>query len=82
MFENRVLRIFGPKRGKVTGQWRKLRNEELNDLISSPNNVWETKSRMRWAGHVVHMWETRGIYKILVGKPGGKRPLRRPRHRW
>jgi len=69
---------LGLKRGKVTGEWRKLHNEELNDLNSSPNNVWETNSRrMRWVGHVVHM----GGDRVLVGKSGGKRPLRRPRHR-
>ena len=84
MFENRVLRrIFGPKRDEVTGEWRKLYNEELNDLYCSPNIVQVLKSRrMRWAGHVAHMGERRGICRILVGKPQGKRPLGRPRHRW
>jgi len=84
VFENRVLRrIFGPKRDKVTGKWRKLHNEELNVLYSSPNIVQVIKSRrMRWMGHVVYMVEGRGVYRVLVGKPGGKRPLGRPRHRW
>jgi len=84
VFENRVLRrIFGPDRDKGTGEWRKLHNEELNDLYPSPNSVWVTKSRrMRWAGHVVHVGEGRGMYRVLVGKSEGKRPLGRPRHRW
>jgi hypothetical protein len=83
MFENRVLRVFGPKRDEVTGEWRKLHNEELNDLYSLPNIVWVVKlRRMRWAGHVAHMGEDRGVYRVLVGKPEGKRPLGRPRHRW
>ena len=76
------MRIFGPKGEEVTGEWRKLYNEELNDLYSSPNIVWVLKSRMRWAGHVAHMGEGRGMYGVLVGKPEGKRPLGRPRHRW
>ena len=78
VFENRVLRrIFGP-----TGEWRKLHNEELNDLYSSPNIVRLIKSRrLRWTGHVPRMEEGRGVHKILVGKPEGKRPLGRPRRR-
>jgi hypothetical protein len=83
MFENRVLRIFGPKRDEVTGEWRKLHNEEHNDLYSSLNIVWVMKSRrMRWAGHVACMGERRGIYRDVVEKPQTKRPLGIPRHRW
>ena len=79
MFENRALRIFGPKRDEVTGDWRKLHNEELNDLYCSRNNVRVLKSgRMRWAGHVARMGEGRGVYRVLVGKHEGKRPLGRP----
>jgi len=68
MFENRLLRIFGPKRDEVIREWRKLHNEELNDLYSSPNIVQVIKSRrMRWVGHVVSMGERRAVYSILVG---------------
>jgi len=84
VFENRVLRkTFGPKRDEVTGEWRKLHNEELNDLYSSPNIVRVIKSRrIRWTGHVTRMGEGRGVYRVLVGKPEGKRPMGRPRLRW
>ena len=83
VFENRVLRIFGPKRDEVTGEWRKLHNEELHYLYSSPNIVQVIKSRrMRWVGHVARMGEGRGVYRVLVAKPEGKRPLGRPRRRW
>ena len=84
VFENSVLkRIFGPKRDEVTSEWRKLHNEELNDLYSLPNIVQVIKSRrMRWAGHVAHVVERRGIYRVVVVKLEGKRPLGRPRCRW
>jgi len=83
VFENRVLsRVFGPKRDEVTGEWRKLHNEELRDLYSLPNIMRVVKSRrMRWAGHVARMGEGRGVHRVLVGKPEGKRPLGRPRRR-
>jgi hypothetical protein len=71
--ENRVLRIFGPKRDEVTGEWRELHNEELHDLYCSPNMVRVIKAR-RWAGHVARMGEGRGVYRGLMGKPEGKRP--------
>ena len=84
MFENRVLRrVFGPKKDEVTGEWRKLHNEELSDLYSLPNIVRVVKSRrMRWAGHVARMGEGRGVHRVLVGKIEGKRPLGRPRLKW
>jgi len=84
VFANRVFRkVFGPKRDEVTGEWRKLHNEELNDLYSLPNIVRVVKSkRMRWAGHVARMGEDRGEHRVLVEKPEGKRPLGRPRRRW
>jgi hypothetical protein len=84
VFENRVLRrIFGPKRDEVMCEWRKLHNEELRDLYSSPSIIRIIKlRRMRWASHVARMGEKRNAYKLLVRKPGGKRPLGRPRRRW
>jgi hypothetical protein len=84
VFENRVLRrIFGPKREGVTGGWRKLHNDELHNLYSSPsiNRIIKPR-RMRWAGHVARMWEKRNVYRLLAGRPEGKRPLGRPRRRW
>jgi hypothetical protein len=83
VFENRVLRrIFGLKRDEVSGEWRKLHIEELNDLYSSPNIVRVIKSRRMWAGHLAHMVVSRSVYWDLVGKPEGKRPLGTPRRRW
>jgi hypothetical protein len=84
VFENRVLRgIFGPKRDEVTGEWRKLHNEKLRDMYSSPSIIRKMKSRrVRWTGHVARMWENRNAYRLLVEKPEGKRPLGRPRRRW
>ena len=84
VFENRVLRrILVPKRYEVTGEWRKPHIEELNDLYYSPNILITIISReMRWAGHVARMGERRGVYRVLMGKPEGKRPLARSRRRW
>jgi hypothetical protein len=78
-----LRRVFGPKSDEVTGKWRKLHNDELNDLYSLLPIVRVIKSRrMRWARHVARMGDGRGVYMVLVGKPEGKRPLGRPRHRW
>jgi len=84
VFENRVLRrIFVPNRDEVPGEWRKLHNEELNDLYCSPNIFRVIKlRRLRWAGHVARMWEVGGANRVLVGRREGKRPLKRPRRRW
>jgi len=81
---NRVLRrIFGPERDEVTGEWRILHNEELNDLYSSLSIIWVIKSRrVRWAWHVARMGERRGVYRVLLWKPEGKSPLESPWHRW
>jgi hypothetical protein len=84
VFENRVLRrLFGPKRDEVTGEWRKLHNKELRDLYSSRSIIRLIKPRrMRWTGHVARMGAKRNAYRLLMGKPEGKRPLGRPRRRW
>jgi hypothetical protein len=82
VFENRMLRIYGPKR-EEDGLWRKLHNDELHSLYSSLNIVRVIKSRrLRWAGHVAHMGEGKGVYRVSVGRPEGKRSLGRHRHRW
>jgi len=83
VFENMVLRrIFGPRRDEVMREWKRLHNKELNDLYSSPNIVGVIKSRrMRWAGHMAHMGEESGVYRVLLGKPEGRRRLGRPRRR-
>ena len=78
-----LRRIFGPRRDEVTGEWRRLHNEELNDLYSSPNIVRvKISRRMRWAGHVARMGEERGCTGSCWGKPEGRRPMGRPRRRW
>ena len=84
VFENKVLRkIFGAKKDDITGKWRKLHNAELHALYSSPNIIRSLKSRrLRWSGHVARMEQSRNAYRVLVGKPEGKRPLGRPRRRW
>jgi hypothetical protein len=84
VFENRVLRrLFGPRRDEVTGEWRKLHNEELRDVYSSPSIIRIIKSRrMRFEGHLSQIGEKRNAYRLLVGKPEGKRPLGRPSCRW
>jgi hypothetical protein len=83
VFENRVLRrIFGPKENEVTGQWRKLHGVELHNIYSSPDIIRHNKSRrMRWAGLVARLGEGRNVYRVLMGKPEGKKPLERPRRR-
>ena len=84
VFDSWVLRrIFGPKRDGITGEWRKLHSEELSNLCSSPNIVRMIKfRRTRWAGHVACIGESKRVYRVLVGKPEGSRPLGRPRPRW
>jgi hypothetical protein len=84
VFENRLLmRIFGPDRDEGTGEWRKLHNEELNILYLSPNIIRQIKSRrLRWMGHVARMGEEMNVYKVLIGKPEGKRLLGRLSCRW
>ncbi|PSN50350.1 hypothetical protein C0J52_07583 [Blattella germanica] len=84
VFENKVLRkIFGPKRDEETGEWRRLHNTELKDLYGTPDIIRKFKShRLRWAGHVTHMRDERGVRRILEGKPEGKRPVGRPRMKW
>jgi hypothetical protein len=83
VFKSKMLRrIFGPTRDEVTGEWIRLSSEELYDLYSSPNIIHVIKSRrMRWVWHVAHIRDRRGVYRTLVGRPEGRRPLRRPRHK-
>jgi hypothetical protein len=81
--ENRVLKkVFGPKRDEVTGEWRRLRNKELYDLYCTTNIIQVIITRIRWAGHVARMGDMRCVYRVLVGKPEGKRRLRRNRRTW
>jgi hypothetical protein len=84
VFENRVLsNVFGPKMDEVTGEWRELHSDDLNDLCCSLNVIRVIKSRrMKWAGHVARIGERKDVYRVLVGKPEGKRPLGRSKHRW
>jgi hypothetical protein len=77
-----LRRVFGPKRDEVTGEWRRLHNEEISTVYSSPNIIRVIKSRrLKWTGHVARMGERKGAYRVSVGKPEGGRPVRRPRHR-
>jgi hypothetical protein len=83
VFENKVLRmLIGPKRDEATAEWRRLHNEEIFDMNSSPNIIWVIKSRMRGARHVAIWGERRGVYRFLLERPEGKGTLGRPRHRW
>ena len=84
VYENKVFRkIFGDKKDEIAGEWRNLHNAELHAFYSSPNITRSLKSRrLRWAGHVARMEQSRNAYRVLVGKPEGKRPLGRPRRRW
>ena len=83
VFVTKVLtRIFGPKRDKITGEWRRLHNKELYALCSSPEILVIKSRKLRWAGHVSHMAENESVYRVSVGKPEGRKPLGRTRHRW